>query len=579
MKKHSILLSLFATASLLVGCQNEIDIDKSPTSGTAFTASIEGTSDTRTSLKENSSGYDVMWTANDEININRAVFSTSSDETKTASFTLKSGTNPTSPYKAYYPANIYNGGTPVLPAEQTYAADNISGYPMYAESETGNLNFKNLCGILRLNLGTTMSGMKVKKIIVSADQGMSGPFTITSNAAVVSGTAGVTLNCPTEGVAIEPTAAIPFYIAVPANTYTRLNIILIATDGTNEYRQDLTLKPDKSIKVERSKISDINLTCDFSLVLSAGGKNANTYIYSAAGKYCFDATVKGNGGLDPVTNAVATKLSDISGVTVLWELYSQGRAIKYDPSSAYDISYSNGYVFFRSPDTFIQGDAYIAVYKDGSGGTAKQYDKANDEILWSWLIWATPEPGTMSHNSKDFMDRNLGGIEVDNYIRGFLYQWGRKDPFSAANGGFSPYSFIPAISSVFSRSVSIQSMAYTIAHPTTFILLGDRAWMSESEYTMKFWNDDVKTIYDPCPYGWRVPTKGNIDGISELPDTGLTDGAYNSTPYHGFGNPETGYYRTSTQSAYPNAWSFCNDGRNLMDWETDTGYAIRPVKE
>ena len=108
-------------------------------------------------------------------------------------------------------------------------------------------------------------------------------------------------------------------------------------------------------------------------------------------------------------------------MTVLWELYSQGRAIKYDPSSAYDISYSNGYVFFRSPDTFIQGDAYIAVYKDGSGGTAKQYDKANDEILWSWLIWATPESGTMSHNSKDFMDRNLGGIEVDNYIRGFLY--------------------------------------------------------------------------------------------------------------------------------------------------------------
>ena len=71
---------------------------------------------------------------------------------------------------------------------------------------------------------------------------------------------------------------------------------------------------------------------------------ANTYIVSAAGKYKFNATVKGNGGLDPLTGTIATPIdpASIAGVKVLWELGdTYGRAIKYE-DSAYDISYSDG---------------------------------------------------------------------------------------------------------------------------------------------------------------------------------------------------------------------------------------------
>ena len=129
---------------------------------------------------------------------------------------------------------------------------------MYAESETANLSFKNLCGIIKLNISTTQTGKKVRKIVLSADQGMSGKISnaatlATDLAAVISGTAGVTLECGFEGVEIGSTA-IPFYIAVPANSYSNLKIMVITADDEFQTR---TAKSD--IVVGRSRITDITL--------------------------------------------------------------------------------------------------------------------------------------------------------------------------------------------------------------------------------------------------------------------------------------------------------------------------------
>lgn len=316
----------------------------------------------------------------------------------------------------------------------------------------------------------------------------------------------------------------------------------------------------KGIKIDASKFSVISATN-----LSAS-ETANTYIVSSSGTYCIDATTKGNGGLDPLTGTTATKINGIAGVKVLWELYSQGRAIKYN-ASEYDVFYCGGNIFFSSPDTFVPGDACVAVV-DSDGN-----------ILWSWLIWATPAPGTMTYNTKTFMDRNLGAINVGNCMRGFLYEWGRKDAFSAANGGYSQYTFIPDAATVFSDVKDNKTMQYAISNPTIYIWKGG-SWMLESEYTAKPWRDDVKTIYDPCPIGWRVPRKGDLNNYGSFPATGLRDfqGGIN-----GFGNPGTGYawYSTTDEGADPKAYAFVNDHRKdtPQHWSHDQGYAIRPVRE
>lgn len=577
------ILTFAVLAALIVNsCQKEQKTEENNFGvQRLFTATTESPA-TKTALNKNGETYNVLWQNGDQIAIvdaasNIGVYQTTSTTTQ-GNFSYMSGTAATTPdYKAWYPATLYNDGAPTLPATQEYIAGNIKNSPMYAESGTESLSFKNICGIIRLNVSTSVVGKKVRKIILSANQGMSGTITNAatlasasdSYIAAVSGTDGITLDCGESGVDISATPT-AFHFAVPAKTYTGLKITVITTDGLFQTR---ALKSDKSIVVERSNIADVTIpfnNLDDVTDLSASG-TANTYIVSAAGKYKFKATVKGNGGTDPLTGTTATTIdpAGIAAVKVLWELgETYGKAIKY-VSGAYDISYADGYVYFSTPDTFQYGNAYVAIYD--TYGT----------ILWSWLIWVGENPGTVTAGSLTFMDRNLGAIDRGNYMRGFLYVWGRKDPFPAANGGYDPYPYVPKRMTCHSIISTTQSVSYTIEHPTTYIYNGG-PWMIQEDYNKGLWRDGEKTIYDPCPVGWRIPTSDNMAtfhskiGLSTLPNTGFLG---TSGSDFGYGNPSTGYYTSSTSTSWSVAKASGNDNRLNRDWETYSGYAIRPVKE
>ena len=360
------------------------------------------------------------------------------------------------------------------------------------------------------------------------------------------------------------TAGSVFYVAVPDMT----SVKLIAANGANSYSYS---KSSVSISVGKYYQSTINLTPDYT-DLSATA-TANTYIISSAGKYKFNATIKGNGGLDPLTGTTATPISksSIAGVKVLWELGTeQGRTIKYD-GSAYDISYDDGYVYFSTPETFTQGNCYVAIYN------------SSNEILWSWLIWAGAEPSEVTSGTDKFMNRNLGSIAVGNYSRGFLYQWGRKDPFPAADGNnYTPYSYVPARLTSHSIVEAPITVAYAIANPTHFT--SHSAWMTTDDYRSNLWSDTEKTIYDPCPAGWRVPTRTQMNnfktnvGLGTLPGTGFI-GTCSAGGDFAYGNPGTGYYRSSTVINRDNSYSFCNDGRVDQSWPNYEGFAVRPVRD
>ncbi len=110
------------------------------------------------------------------------------------------------------------------------------------------------------------------------------------------------------------------------------------------------------------------------------------------------------------------------------------------------------------------------------------------------------------------MDRNLGATtatagEVGSL--GLLYQWGRKDPFLGSSSVTSSdiATECPQAASTATWSVSGETISAMQAtqNPMTFYLgetncLPDGSWAS------------AKTIYDPCPAGWRVPDGGE-EGI------------------------------------------------------------------
>ena len=225
---------------------------------------------------------------------------------------------------------------------------------------------------------------------------------------------------------------------------------------------------------------------------------ANCYIVSSPGTYSFK-TVKGNS---------TASVGSVSKAEVLWESFgtstapSKGDIIK-------SVSYSGGNITFSTPATLKNGNAVIAA-KDASGN-----------ILWSWHIWVcsgydpVASAQTYYNNAGKMMDRNLGATSATPGsvgALGLLYQWGRKDPFlgSSSISSSTKANFTLSWPSPVSSSSSNGTIAYATAHPTTFIKGASGTsydWVYSSRYNT-LWQSS-KTIYDPCPPGWKVPPGGS----------------------------------------------------------------------
>ena len=251
MKKNVALqMILLAAALCLTACS--LNGPCVPSDG-KVTASLEAM--TRTQLLPEDNLYQVVWRTGDRIAVTdgavTAHYTAESGGAATATFapegtpSLSSG-----PYTAWYPASLAEG---ILPSIQTYQADGVAEVPMCATSEDLTFAFSNLGGFIRLDVTTALTGIKIDRIVLKADQGLSGQFFRSGNLAVVPGNDGVRLDCG--GVALS-TNPVSFYISVPANTYTGLTITLYTPDGKS---QQISLKEDASYSVKRNEVCEISL--------------------------------------------------------------------------------------------------------------------------------------------------------------------------------------------------------------------------------------------------------------------------------------------------------------------------------
>ena len=616
MKRIHIIVAI--AAFFLTACQQQLDVvEITPETGgqIKFMATTESVA-TKTALEADGDAFNVVWRSGDEIAISNSpsswtrqmIYSTTSNTTR-ADFTYVSGDSWSGAYYAFYPADWWTSSTAAYPRTQYYVPGNIPKTPMVAYSNTTTLQFRNIGGLVKINLKTSLDGQKVQKIyLYSESSSLSGSITNMSQIMTASEPVAATmdpnspaqhpvvLECGTDGVAIgtDPT---PFYIAVPATTYTSFQISVITTEGI---KQDFRLKSDRSVVVERSAIATFDLTFNKTeeIIDLSEKESANTYMVTESGYYKFKATVKGNGGLDPVTGTKATEInkSDISGVVALWELQQRGMGIRFDSNiQEYEMTYHDGYVYFHS---LSKGAVYVAVFKDMEGGTDGVYDKDIDKILWSWLIWSTYEPGTVVYNGNAFMDRNIGSLyegwwEGRGYDGGFSYQWGRPAPFaSPINHSYSnPFNYIPQRTNVFSfeNIGNGTTVDYATSHPVTFFYHPNRSnWMPDDATCMTLWSDDVKTIYDPSPVGWKVPSKAQLTGITSAMSfygTGFIGPACSSD--FGYGNPGSVLLWSSTcdnSDGFIGAWanaygSMYKKYGNWPDVYMMSGMPIRPVQD
>lgn len=103
----------------------------------------------------------------------------------------------------------------------------------------------------------------------------------------------------------------------------------------------------------------------------------------------------------------------------------------------------------------------------------------------------------------------------DNGSLGLMYQWGRKDPIIGAYQILNEKDIARSYGREWTyvkSDASIGTIGYTVQNPTTFITKssGSNDWLYGTHDSTR-WGSE-KTIYDPCPPGWRVPD-GGPDGF------------------------------------------------------------------
>ena len=284
-------------------------------------------------------------------------------------------------------------------------------------------------------------------------------------------------------------------------------------------------------------------------------ETANSYIVSTANKdYCFNASVKGNSNISIGTPASAD---------VIWETKNSLESVT-QCEIIKEVSLDGVFVTFSLPEVSTSGNALIAV-KDSDGN-----------ILWSWHIWVTdfdPKATAQTYISGAvMMDRNLGALSnTPGSFKSFglMYQWGRKDPFvsSGDESGTWAVTYPENAINALNYDSSIDTQDYATKHPNTVIY--DSNWNKGNN---NLWNSN-KTMYDPCPAGWKVPDGGDksvwsgmdpkshnslgvtIDPPYSLPSTYIPEAGRNNSYAIGYG----GFYWNNNSIDW-------GDGGTLYMW-------------
>ena len=246
-----------------------------------------------------------------------------------------------------------------------------------------------------------------------------------------------------------------------------------------------------------------------------------------------------------------TSVGRVNAVEVLWESFSTDTQPSVGDVIA-EVEHRGGVFFVKAGSN--EGNAVVAA-KD-----------INDKILWSWHIWVTNDPvkeATYSNNAGIMMDRNVGSLKRYDgwYDSGLLYQWGRKDPFLSDWTDF--YDFMASTITWPTPVLKNEggTIEYAIQHPTTKICTsssdhgmsypynGD--WLLVSDNSL--WGES-KTIYDPCPSGWKLP-KGGPEGVWAV--AGFPSGSYGRGSYTSLSGG-TSYQATSgyDEGGHGTYWSY-----------------------
>ena len=286
-----------------------------------------------------------------------------------------------------------------------------------------------------------------------------------------------------------------------------------------------------------------------------GATNSNAYETTATGTYVLQHFKDHND--QNITNPWIEKTNssayaNIDGAKIVW---SDEKDLVTSPTIAHDAS-GDGYLDFEVKQSDIKsGNAVVAVTKNGT-------------VVWSWHLWFAPKTAlntiaVTNYQNKvyNFTTETLGWkpkgevttynaprtvkVKVEQTIANggaklftvinitqnnggkkegisTLYQFGRKDALPGTN------TFYPTTGYSFDNTTGGRSLGYAIQHPENMFIYAQTGtyyydWCNATYYnlwsadnTTTGFNDNavVKTVYDPCPVGFKMPASNAFTGFT-----------------------------------------------------------------
>ena len=444
------------------------------------------------------------------------------------------------------------------------------------------------------------------------------------------------------------------YMAVPAGQYTGEQTLNYKSGSTNMSKTLSATKASFTAGKTYSKSMFFGDYKDLSMMDNAGNNRvsrwtANCYMVHTGGNYKLPL-VYGNAIKNGATNAAAYTGIENENTTLTFPNHA-GNAITGPWIKDHSITVASAELLWQDAkrlitEVGISGDYLTltvgmdATEQEGNALVAAKDGEGN--IVWSWHIWVTKQTfGTLTsvntgEHTYQVTPVNLGWVgEPESMGYNTYYQWGRKDAFIPGSG----VSYDDSNHVVYNiRNEEVTGITYTqsttatiaddIKNPTLFYYNESNDGpcnttyynMWDAQQTSKGYivsgNDvnyypistaTVKTVYDPCPAGFCVPTSKLYYYIESSRENFSWDGTNYGrklttvTPNLFF--PATGYRESSTYgksniisngsfalycSASPhsdnNAWRLGFD----KDYDTNTdvfrakrsaGFLVRAVAE
>lgn len=400
----------------------------------------------------------------------------------------------------------------ILPTEQTYAPDSFGNgsWPMVAVSNDNDITFKNVCGGMKLQLKGTQKVVAINLEGKNSEK-LSGAATVTAYTdgetkpaiTMASGAStSVTLDCGS-GVQLNESTATEFIIALPPVLFSKGFTVTVTDDAGNLY----TVETDKANTVLRSSLL---VMPDFKLDASSGddsddeGEEIIPVGRVTVSKTSLTLTTR-------FSYALTAKITpfDATDQSIVWS--SDNASVVTVDQSGVLTTLSSGTAVITAEAGGVTGKCTIKVIAPTTR-EVKEYKvdgiSYGKGIVIGDVIWAPVNCGYEPATSD-----NKG------YPYGKLYQWGRKygQGYSASYDASVPEIMKGPISAINGQKDIYSNTFFNVSLDWTSPYKDD-LWNSGTE------DNPVKTEYDPCPEGWRVPTYAELDRLKNGRSSSMTVG-------------------------------------------------------